>query len=433
MPTKTNTPRKTSNSRNTRRKIGTWLRRLLLLAACLLIAAGIGYGLWPKPLPVETATIERGPLTVSVLEEGKTRIRHRYVVSPPVAGYLHRVDHRAGARIEAGETVLAVVEAEPAGFLDPRARAQAEARLRAAEAVVLQRHSEIERIEEELDHAQREFERTDELFERGAVSRERWDAADNRLRVLQRQMHTAEFAVRVAEFEKAQAEAALSQLAFPSAEESEPLRIMAPVDGYVLNVYEENARSISPGTPIMEVGDPQDLEAEIELLSSDAVGVSPGAEVTIERWGGPDPLRGVVTLVERGGFTKVSALGVEEQRVIVRVDFVDKPPPDFELGDRFRVEARIVTWHGDDVLKVPTGALFRRGMDWMVFVVEEGEAHLRTVEIGRNSGTEAEVLSGLSEGDRVIVYPPDEVSDRSRVTASEGNEEREERPEPGRE
>ncbi len=419
MSTKKNTKGRPANPRGVWRKIGTWLRSLLLILVCALIAAGIVYGLWPKPIEVDTAVVERGALTVSVLEEGRTRIRHRYVVSPPVSGHLHRVEHRAGARVHAGETVLARIEAEPAGFLDPRARAQAEARLKAAETAVLQRQSEIERIEEELEHARRDFERTDELFERGAVSRERWDASDNRLRVLQRELHTGEFAVRVAEFEAEQARAALTQLAFPTPEQPEPLQIVAPVDGYVLNVFEENARTITAGTPIMEVGDPGDLEAEIELLSSDAVAVTPGAEVTIERWGGEEPLRGEVSLVERGGFTKVSALGVEEQRVIVRVDFVDKPPADLELGDRFRVEARIVTWHGDDVLKVPTGALFRRGTEWMVFAVDEGAAHLRAVEIGRNSGTEAEVLSGLSEGDRVIVYPPDEVSDGSRVATGQ--------------
>jgi HlyD family secretion protein len=165
----------------------------------------------------------------------------------------------------------------------------------------------------------------------------------------------------------------------------------------------------------MEVGDPRDLEAEIELLSSDAVAVAPGAEVSIEQWGGEGTLRGRVSLVERGGFTKISALGVEEQRVKVRVDFLDSPPPGNELGDRYRVEARIATWHGEDVLQVPTGALFRRGGDWMTFVVENRKAHMRKVEIGRNSGLAAEVFSGLAEGETVVVYPPDSVTDGASV------------------
>jgi len=170
--------------------------------------------------------------------------------------------------------------------------------------------------------------------------------------------------------------------------------------------------------PIMEVGDPQDLEAEIELLSSDAVGVAPGADVSIEHWGGESPLRGRVSLVEPGAFTKISALGVEEQRVKVRVDFVDPAPPGRDLGDRYRVEARIVTWRGNGVLQVPTGALFRRGNDWMTFAVKEGKASLRRVEISHNNGVDAEVHSGLSEGDAVIIHPRDSVHDGASVSAN---------------
>src|SRR5690606_2778748 len=169
---------------------------------------------------------------------------------------------------------------------------------------------------------------------------------------------------------------------------------LAPISGYVLQVFEESARVVNPFTPIMEVGDPTDLEAEIELLSSDAVAVKVGAEVQIEHWGGDKPLRGRVNLVEQGGFTKYSALGVEEQRVRVRVDFVDPFPDGQSLGDRYRVEARIVTWHEDHVLKVPVGALFRRGNDWMVFVVRDGRARVQKVAIGKQNGVEAQVLGG---------------------------------------
>jgi HlyD family secretion protein len=185
-----------------------------------------------------------------------------------------------------------------------------------------------------------------------------------------------------------------------------------------MNVYEESARVVTASMPIMEVGDPQDLEAEIELLSSDAVGVAPGADVSIEHWGGDSPLRGRVSVVEPGAFTKISALGVEEQRVKVRVDFLDPTPPGRELGDRYRVEARIVTWHGDDVLQVPTAALFRRGNDWMAYAVKEGQARLHKVEITHNNGVAAEVRSGLSQGDAVIVHPPDAVHDGASVSAN---------------
>jgi HlyD family secretion protein len=380
-----------------------------------ILLAAIVLGLWPKPIPVETAVVSRGQLTVSVLEEGKTRIRHRFAISPPVAGYLNRVALRAGASIRAGETVLATIEAEQSGFLDPRTRAEAEARVKAAEANRQQRRSEADRARAALDLAQKDFARANELLRGKVISRQEWDTAENRVSILTRELNAAEFALRVAGFELTQARATLVQLQTPEGGPSQRLRIVSPVDGYVLNVYEENARVITAGTPIMEVGDPRDLEAEIELLSSDAVAVAPGADVSIEQWGGEGTLRGRVSLVERGGFTKISALGVEEQRVKVRVDFLDSPPTGRELGDRYRVEARIATWHGVDVLQVPTGALFRRGGDWMTFVVENRKAHLRKVEIGHNSGLAAEVLSGLSLGEKVIVYPPDSVADGASV------------------
>lgn len=242
-----------------------------------------------------------------------------------------------------------------------------------------------------------------------------WDTADNQVTVLTREVHTAEFGLQVADFELAQAKAALTQVQTPGADHSEPLRIVSPVDGFILNVFEESARMLPAGTSIMEVGDPNDMESEIELLSSDAVGVQPGAAVSIEEWGGEKPLHGRVSVVEPGGYTKVSSLGVEEQRVKVRVDFVEPLPPGMTIGDRFRVEARIVTWHSDDVLQVPTGALFRRGGDWMTYVYDGGKARPTKVEIAHNNGTAAEVRSGLAEGQRVIVHPPDAISDGSAV------------------
>jgi HlyD family secretion protein len=414
MTTQHSTSDRTRPARSVRNQRGRW-RSLLLWAFGALLLAAIVVGLWPKPILVETAEVSRGPLTVSVLEEGKTRIRHRFAISPTVAGYLHRVALRAGAPIRAGETVLATLEAEQSGFLDPRTRAEAEARVKAAEAARMQRRAEAGRARAALDLGQKDFVRANELLQGKVISRQEWDTAENRVRVLTRELNAAEFALRVAGFELTQARATLVQLQAPEAGPSQQLRIVAPVDGYVLNVYEENARVIAAGTPIMEVGDPRDLEAEIELLSSDAVAVAPGAEVSIEQWGGEGVLRGRVSLVERGGFTKISALGVEEQRVRVRVDFLDAPPPGNELGDRYRVEARIATWHGEDVLQVPTGALFRRGGDWMTFVVEGRKAHLRKVEIAHNNGLAAEVLSGLDQGEAVIVYPPDSVADDSSV------------------
>lgn len=407
-----------SAGRKEKKRRNVW-RRLLPWSIGALLAALIVAGLWPRPTPVETAVVTRGPLTVTVFEEGKTRIRHRYIVSSPVAGHLRRIPLRAGAPVVEGETVLAVLEPEHSGFLDPRARAQAEAALQAAEAAKQLRQAELDRSASLLDLAEKDFARADSLIRSRAISTQQWDAARNLVEVRTRELHAAEFALRVADFEIAQARAALLQSRAPAPGSTEPLEIRSPVSGYVLNVYEENARVVAPGAELMEVGDPRDLEAEIELLSSDAVGVQPGAEVSIEQWGGEEPLRGRVNLIERGGFTKFSALGVEEQRVKVRVDFLESFPPGKELGDRYRVEARIVTWHGEDVLQVPAGALFRRGNEWMAFVIRDGKAEPRKVEIAHHNGTAAEVLGGLAERDEVILHPPDTIEEGAAVAPHE--------------
>lgn len=420
MNTETIRPMKTNSPAPTRpKKRSGRLRKFLLYLFGIGLLAAIAAGLRPKPTRVETAAVTRGSLTVSVLEEGKTRIRHRYVISPPVTGYLNRVELRAGAPIQAGKTVLATIEAESSGFLNPRSRAEAEAREKAAEATRMQRQSEVDHARAALDLAKKEFARAEALSKEEIIARREWDTAENRVTLLTRELSSAEYALRVAEFEVTQAQATLQQVKSPEPGKSRSLQIVAPVDGFVLNVYEENARVVAAGTPIMEVGNPRDLEAEIELLSSDAVAVALGAAVSIEQWGGETPLRGRVSLVERGGFTKISALGVEEQRVKVRVDFLDPIPPGRELGDRYRVEARIVTWHGDHVLQVPTGALFRRGSDWMTFILEGGKARLRKVEIDHNNGIAAEVRSGLTQQDAVILYPPDSVTDGTKVATTE--------------
>ena len=413
---KTQTTTTTTAAPRRPRKRGAW-RRFIPHAIVAALAIAILAGLRPRPIAVEAGTVATGPLEVTVLEEGKTRIRHRYRISPPISGYLNRIPLRAGDRIEAGATVLAIIQAQPSSFLDPRTRAEAEARAKAAEASKMRAESDLERLRASLELAQKDKVRASDLKAKGAISAKEWDAAESQVTVLTRELHSAEFAVRVAEFERAQAQAALTQAQMPATEKGEPLTLVAPVTGFVLNVLEESARTVLAGVPIMEVGDPTDLEAEIELLSSDAVGVQPGAEVSIEQWGGDAPLRGKVTAVEPGGYTKISALGVEEQRVKVRVEFMDPIPVAHPLGDRFRVEARILTWRGESVLQVPTGALFRRGNDWMTFVLDGGRARLTKVELGHMNGTAAEVRAGLEPGQSVILHPPDAVADGARVKA----------------
>jgi HlyD family secretion protein len=409
----TTTTTKSTPKRNAR---GGKLRRFIAPGIVIALLAAIGWGLRPLPTEVELGKVDEAEFTMSVIEEGKTRIRHRYMVSPPIAGMLRRITLRPGARVEAGKTVLAEIEAAPVAFLDERTRAEAEARVRATEASKSQRETMVEHARTAYDLADKERKRSADLKRGGLIAQSEWDKAESHAMMVERELHASEFALKVAGFELEQARAALTQAGQPVGEKREPITLIAPVSGYILQVFEENARAVTPGVQLLEVGDPTDLEAEIEMLSTDAVGVKEGAEVSIENWGGPRPLRGRVALVEPGGYTKISALGVEEQRVKVRVDFAEELPPGVTFGDRYRVEARIVTGHADRALQVPAGALFRRGGDWMSFAIDGGHARLTRVEIGRHNGQAAEVIKGLSAGQRVVLHPPDTLADGMAVT-----------------
>ena len=390
-------------------------RRWLWLGA-LALAVLIVLGLWPKPLPVETAVVSRGELVVSVSEEGMTRVRNRYVISAPVSGQLRRIDWKAGAPVRAGETPLAVLETSGADFLDTRTLAQAEARVRGAEAAREAALAQRERAAAAAKLASADYERAQKLFSREVLSPQELESAQMRAIAAQQEERAAEFSLRVADFELEQARAVVTRGAGGSAANAEPLVITSPVDGKILRVYQESARVVPAGFDLLEVGDETDLEVRIEVLSRDGVAIRPGARVWIEQWGGPYPLEARVRLVEPSAFTKISALGVEEQRVYVVVDFVDPVEKRATLGDNYRVEGRIVTWEGSDVLQVPAGALFQRAGEWQTFVLEGGRARLKTVEVDRSNGMQTEVLSGLNEGERVIVYPGDQVRDGVRVT-----------------
>jgi HlyD family secretion protein len=373
-------------------------------------------GLLPKPLPAEIAVVARGDLRVTVNEEGMTRVKNRYVIASPVAGQLRRIDWKPGAVVEAGKTVLAVLESGGADILDARSLVQAEARVRAAEAAVAQAVAQRARAVANANLQREDFARQKLLFASGALSRQEFDAAETRVTTTAQEARAAEFAGQIAEFEAAQARALLlrGQPAGAGAR-GEPLVILSPVSGRVLRVMQESERLVPAGFALLEVGDPTDLEARIEVLSRDGVAIQPGARVQLEQWGGPVALNARVRVVEPSAFTKVSALGVEEQRVYVIVDFTDPLEVRRSLGDNYRVEARIETWSGQNILKVPAGALFQRGAQWQTYVVEGKRAVLRTVRVGRSSGRETEILEGLTEGQNVVIYPGDQIADGSRI------------------
>ena len=368
-----------------------------ILGAGLL--AAFAYGLRPKPAPVETALAATGPLRATVSEEGKTRIRQRYVVSSPVSGQLRRVPFKPGATVAAGD-VVAVIEPMAASPLDNRSRALAEARRDSAAA-------SLEKTRAAHALAANELNRMARMLTEKTVSPQDFESVQMRETAAAREVVAAEGALR----------AAVAELAVVGPDTvPAQLEVRSPVAGRVLHVFQESERPVTAGTALLDVGDPADLEVVVELLSRDGAALAPGARVELEQWGGPQPLAARVRLVEPAAFTKISALGVEEQRVNVVADILTPVAERASLGDNFRVEARVVVWETENTLKVPVSALFRRGSESAAYVVCGGRAVLVPVEAGRSSGREVQVLKGLSAGDEVILYPGDRVTDGQRVT-----------------
>lgn len=386
---------------------------MLLIAAA--VVALVAYTLWPRPVEVDLARIERGDLRVTVDEDGMTRIREKYVVSAPLAGRLARVTLDEGDEIIAGATALAAIDPSDPSLLDPRARAEAQSRIRAAEAGLERAQADLGRAGAALELAQNDLVRVREAFERDAAKRRELDEAVADATIRTQESRAAEFSLEIARFELEQARAAMMHSSDNTDAADWRFEIQAPISGRVLRVLQESAAVVQPGTPLLEVGDPRNLEVVVDVLTSDAVGIRPGTTVLLEHWGGEWPLSGAVRLIEPAAFTKISALGVEEQRVNVIIDLTDPPQQREALGDGYRVEARILTQEAMNVLKVPTGAVFRHADSWAVYVVESGRARRRNVELASRSGAEAQIRAGLDEGEMVILYPSDRVQEGTRI------------------
>ena len=377
-------------------------KRLGVVAAVALAAAGAIWLLRPGPLQVETARVARGPLQVTVDEEGETRVRDRYVVAAPVTGRVARIDLREGDLVAAG-AVVARLFAAP---LDARAREQAVARVAQAEDAQRAADAAVKQAQAAAEQARRTCQRAQQLAARNLIAPEERERAELEETTRARELESALFRAQAAAHDVEVARAALLAGA------DTDISLRSPVTGRVLRIPERSERVVLAGTPLLELGDPAKLEIVADLLSSDAVRVKPGDAVLIEGWGGGDTLRGRLRRIEPSGFTKVSALGVEEQRVNVIGDFVDSPGA---MGDRYRVEVRIVVWEGRDVLRVPTSALFRHGDGWSVFVVGQGRARRRDVRLGHRSAFDTEIVEGLNEGDVVVRNPTDRIADGLRV------------------
>ncbi len=391
-----------------------WRRRGVLALVAVLVAWGLFQGFRPQPVEVDLGTARRAPLRVSVEQEGRTRVVDRYVVTAPVNGYARRVRLEVGDAVERRATL---VELEPvrAEVLDPRRRAEAEAHIAAAGAGVSAAEQRANAAASNANLAQKELERVRALRRAGHVSAAAEDRAASEAERSAAELRSAQFAVATARHELEAARTALRYAA--SGGSAAPVAVRAPVAGRVLKIPHKSERMVAAGQPLIEIGDPGALEVEVDVLSADAVRIHPGTRVAFERWGGEGALEGAVRVIEPAGFTKVSALGVEEQRVWVIVTFTSPPALWQRLGDGYRVEASFILWEAADVLQIPASALFRDGKNWAAFAVEQGKAVKRRVEIGQRNGLSAQVVSGIKEGEQVIVHPGDLVREGGSVAS----------------
>jgi HlyD family secretion protein len=388
--------------------------RFLWVPIVAIAAAALAYVLRPVAVTVDVVTIGRGDLIVAIEEEGRTRVRDRYVISAPVAGVLERVRVRAGDVVTRGD-VIATLKPAPAAPLDSRTEAQLRARLAASEDALTRAQATHDTVLVELAQAKIDGDRAVKLSAQGAMSVAQAEVFITKLRTAEKNAAVGAAAVSVAEHNRDEARAALLAPRIDS--RSAPVSLRAPVSAAILRVVEEHERVVGAGTPLIELGDPRAIEVVVDLLSTDAVRVRPGARVLLENWGGDQTLQGLVRRVEPSTFTKISALGVEEQRANVIIDF-DCPHEQLS-GDGYAVDVRIVVDHRKDVLVLPLGALIRAGDGWAVYVIDErGRARRRPVVTGARAAFDVEVLEGLSGGEQVVLYPGERVTEGTRVIAT---------------
>ena len=391
--------------------------RIVSIVVVALILAAAAWALWPRPVPVEIAMIARGNIAVTVEEDGIARIRDIYRVTAPVAGRLVRVSLRAGDPVEPGQTVATIEPASP-GLLDERSRQMAESAVQAADAAVSLADANLAQATAQADYERAESGRKSALAERGLVSTQIEEQAALAAATALRNVEVARATLDMRRHDLDSARAALIGGTAPSPGGQCCASVPSPTRGEVLAVLTESEQVVQPGAPLMDLGDPADLEIAVDVLSTDAVRLPAHAKATISGWGG-EPLKAEVKSISPTAFTKISALGIEEQRTEVVLDLRDPQQKWARLGHGFRVVAQIVTWEGSDRVLAPIGALFRRGEDWAVFTVSEGKAHLRTISLGQRNGSVAEVLNGLEPGELVISHPADTIAEGTPVAGQE--------------
>lgn len=391
-----------------------WIKRLAFLAVVLAIAAAFYFALREKPNLADIAVVSEGPMRVTIDQEGVTRVRDIYTVSSPIAGQLDRTTLEEGDAVKANETVIASIHPLVPPFHDQRTQAELVAAVEAARSAVSLAHVELQRSQTALNLARSDLDRATRLSQTDIISRRQFEKAQNDVALLQAQVNSAEANIRLRKAQLASAEVRLRQPESTDQKNAADccLHLRAPVDGVVLKVLTKSEQAVTQGTRIAEIGDPSEIEIAVDLLSADAVRIRPGADALITNWGGESDLKATVRRIDPAAFTKISALGIEEQRVNAVLD-LNEPEP--MLGHAFRIFARLAVWEADNVLTVPIGALFRSGSDWSVFRVEGDRIRLVRLKIGHMNDHSAQILDGLEKDDRVVLYPNDLLEDGSLI------------------
>jgi len=399
-------------------------RRGWIVTGMMGVAGLIWFG-WPEPVPVDLTSAAIGPMEVTIDDDGKTEVRHVYTVSAPISGKLLRishppgyqgVSHHVGDEVTADETVVAVMQPMTPAFIDARSREQLQAQLSAAAAALKQAEVDVSRLQSVLDLSRIQLKRAESLLPSKAISTAVYDRAKYDVATNEAALGSAKAQVEVRRSLRTSLAAQLKDPASAASPGDSAccIQLRAPAPGRVLKIIQEREVVVPAGTPLLEIGDPLDLDVVADLLSSDAVKIRAGSRALIDGWGGA-PIEGRVTRVDPAGFLKVSALGIEEQRVHVTIDFADPPETWSRLGHDYRVVVHVTAWSTDEALTVPVGALFRKGEAWAVFVVRDGRAHTQVVKIDHRNNRVAEVTSGLSPDQRVVLHPSDRVSDGTAV------------------
>jgi HlyD family secretion protein len=386
-------------------------KQIGLMLGALAILLAVVWGFWPKPITMSVGSARSGPLEVTIEEEGMTQVSERFQLAAPVSGYMMRLELENGDSLSQGESVVTLQPAPD--MISARQKEMALTQLKAAEVRIQQAQEQLQAMEEEWQVAQRELQRLEDLYIVNIGTQQQLDRAKLMAHQAEVQYRSAQFAMSIAEYERNAAQTALAT--FQQPERKETMTMRSPIDGQVLHIHQKSEGLIQAGTPILEMGTLDLLEIRADVLSTDAVRIQSGTEVRIKRWGQEGNLSGRVRRVDPSGYTRISALGVEEQRVPVIIDIVAPREEWRALGDEFRVVAEFVIWEAEEVLQVPSSALFREADQWALFRVDGRRAQRQYVSIGQQSGLFTQITEGLSEGDLIITHPDERITHGTRI------------------